>query len=87
MHRAAADGPNHSPGCFPQADAPWRTNRCIENGASGSSANNDSKRVSSSVFAPLLQAGEESVCHLPLNPSVWFRRTSPESQQNQRVGK
>jgi hypothetical protein len=43
MHLAVAEGPNHSPGCLPHADAPYFTNLWIENGASGSSANSDSK--------------------------------------------
>lgn len=41
MQLAVADGPNHWPGCFPQAVAPCWTNRWIENGALGSSANRD----------------------------------------------
>lgn len=41
MHLAVAEGPNHSPGYFPHAEAPWRTKLCIEYGARGSSANND----------------------------------------------
>lgn len=40
IHLAVADGPNHSPGCFPHAEAPCSTNLCIENGALESSANN-----------------------------------------------
>jgi hypothetical protein len=41
IHLAVAEGPNHSPGCFPQAEAPCSTKRCTEKGAFGSSANND----------------------------------------------
>lgn len=37
--RAAALGPNHSPGCFPQACAPCSTKRWMLKGASGVSAN------------------------------------------------
>lgn len=39
MQLAVAEGPNHWPGCFPQAEAPWWTNRWMEKGALGSSAN------------------------------------------------
>jgi hypothetical protein len=41
MHIAVAEGPNHSPGCFPHATAPCSTNLCIEKGAFGSSAKRD----------------------------------------------
>lgn len=58
MHLAVAEGPNHSPGYLPQADAPYCTNLCIEKGALGSSANKDNIRRSSiSVLRfPLLHA-------------------------------
>lgn len=56
MQRAVADGPNHSPGCLPQAAAPCLTNRCRENGAEGSSANNDSICFSSLVDWPVRQS-------------------------------
>lgn len=56
MHLAVAEGPNHSPGCFPHAFAPCSTNLCIENGALGSSANNDNILRSSSRFCPLRQS-------------------------------
>jgi hypothetical protein len=41
IHRLAAAGPNHSPGAFAQEISPCLTNLCIENGACGSSANQD----------------------------------------------
>lgn len=47
IQRAVAEGPNHSPGYFPQAAAPWRTKLWIEYGARGSSANRLTRRASS----------------------------------------
>lgn len=52
IHLAVADGPNHSPGCLPHAEAPCCTNLCIENGALVSSANNLRIRRSSSSRDP-----------------------------------
>jgi hypothetical protein len=56
MQRAVAEGPNHSPGCFPHAVAPCSTNLCIEYGALGSSANSDKIFRSSSCAEPRLQS-------------------------------
>ena len=47
MQLAVAEGPNHWPGCFPQVSAPCWTNRWMENGALGSSANSDTTLLSS----------------------------------------
>jgi hypothetical protein len=56
MHRAVADGPNHSPGCFPHAEAPCSTKLWIEKGARGSSANSDISFRSSRLCASLRQS-------------------------------
>lgn len=56
IHSAVADGPNHSPGYLPQHSAPCLTNRCIENGAPGKSANRDNSRLSFSVSVPRRQS-------------------------------
>lgn len=48
MHLAVAEGPNHSPGCLPQAAAPCSTNLWMEKGAFESSAKRESRRRSSS---------------------------------------
>ena len=56
MHRAVADGPNHSPGCLPQAAAPCSTNRWMENGADESSANKDSSSFSRGPSCPIRQS-------------------------------
>jgi hypothetical protein len=53
---AVAEGPNHSPGCFPHAVAPCSTNLCIENGAFGSSAKSDINRLSFSLCCPYRQS-------------------------------
>lgn len=56
IHSAVAEGPNHSPGYLPQHSAPCLTNRCIENGACGESANRESSRDSSSLLTPRRQS-------------------------------
>ena len=56
VHLAVAEGPNHSPGCFPQAEAPCSTNLCIENGALGSSANREISCRSSFCRVPRRQS-------------------------------
>ena len=56
IHLAVADGPNHSPGGFPHADAPCWTNLCIEKGAFASSANNDKMCCSLSSSVPRRQS-------------------------------
>ena len=52
MQLAVAEGPNHWPGCLPQAVAPWSTNLWIENGASGLSANSEITLLSSFTRPP-----------------------------------
>ena len=47
MQLAVAEGPNHWPGCLPQAEAPCWTKRWMENGAEGSSAKRE--RMDASV--------------------------------------
>lgn len=47
MQLAVADGPNHWPGCLPQAEAPCWTKRWMEKGAAGSSAKRE--RMDASV--------------------------------------
>lgn len=56
IQSAVAEGPNHSPGYLPQRSAPSSTKRCIENGASGKSANKESSRISSSALVPRCQS-------------------------------
>jgi hypothetical protein len=56
MQRAVAEGPNHSPGCLPHADAPCSTNLCIEKGALGSSAKSEIILRSSYTSWPLRQS-------------------------------
>ena len=90
MHLAVADGPNHSPGCFPHADAPCCTNLCIENGALVSSANNLKILRSSSSWDPrrhsvdvLDHPHEDTVqCFMPLpnrnTNKAFARRLCPD---------
>lgn len=89
MHLAVADGPNHSPGCFPHAEAPCSTNRWIEKGARGSSAKSDSRRVSSSSLVPrrhsIPEQGTLVGKQILLCSVSW--NTSSQSQDRQRVGK
>ena len=47
MQEAVAEGPNHWPGCLPQAEAPCWTKRWMEKGAEGSSAKRE--RMDASV--------------------------------------
>ena len=47
MQLAVAEGPNHWPGCLPQAEAPCWTKRWIEKAARGSSAKSDAMLASS----------------------------------------
>ena len=76
MHLAVADGPNHSPGCFPQAEAPCSTKRCIEKGAIGSSAKSDSILRSSSCLRP----GRQSVfCLMEDNLMIREGQTSTKA--------
>lgn len=56
MQRAVAEGPNHSPGCLPQADAPCSTKRWIERGAEASSAKRAIRSRSVSMSWPFRQS-------------------------------
>lgn len=56
MHRAVADGPNHSPGYLPHAVAPYLTKLCREYGARGSSANRAIMSFSASRSVPRLHS-------------------------------
>ena len=65
MQLAVAEGPNHCPGCLPQAVAPCWTKRWIEKGARGSSAKRERMEASVGVVVGV----EEGV-------DWWFRRHS-----------
>lgn len=56
MHRAVADGPNHSPGYLPHAVAPYLTKLCREYGARGSSAKRAMMSFSASKSVPRLHS-------------------------------
>jgi hypothetical protein len=59
MQLAVAEGPNHSPGCLPHADAPYSTNLWREKGAWGSSAKSARRRCSSACLLPRRQSKDK----------------------------
>lgn len=63
MQLAVADGPNHWPGCFPQAVAPCCTNRWMEKDALGSSAKRETISPSS-LFCFLFLRQSRPLCRI-----------------------
>ena len=91
MHRAVANGPNHSPGYLPQAVAPYLTKLCRENGARGSSANraimsfSASRSVSRLHSIPLLLVVTLVVYFILLQASMPKRAATYRDQGEQQV--
>lgn len=80
MHFAVADGPNHCPGCVPQAAAPCSTKLCIENGAAGSSAKSWMILRSSSLPAPIVVLQSVTKSIMLLLSRRWEQPASSQSQ-------